>query len=331
MKILKRIIIWLLVLIALLIGVAYLLPETYHVERTALIKSDKTILFDMVCNFDNWELWTPWSYEDDTTAVDENIGNCEIGAVHRWDGEEMGKGEMKITKLVPLKYLEWELGFEGYSQKMTISMTFDKDGEYRVVKWAAKGDLGYNPLYRYYGLMIDSKLGGDLELGLQQLKELCEQLPDYPGIKVVEVTSMPAISVKDSVTVEGITPFMETYMPQLFMYAMRMEGQMTGHPYTMYYNWEPEGMILMEVGLPLVEPIEGEGVIQATNTPGGKAVKALHFGRYEDVAPVYEALEQYIKVMKMEIAGPPWEAYITDPSQEPDPQKWETLVYYPIK
>jgi len=331
MKVLKRIIIWLVVLIALLVGVAYLLPGSYHVERTTLIKADKTILYDMVCSFDNWELWTPWSADQDCTAVITNIGNCEVGAVHKWDGEKMGKGEMKVTKTVPLKMIEWELGFEGYSQKMTIRMTIDKEGDERLVTWTADGELGYNPVYRYYGLMIDSDLGKDFEDGLKNLKELCEELPYYPGIKVVEVTSTPAISVKDSVTVNEIGPFMELYMPQLYMYAMRKEGKMTGHPYSMCYNWDPEGKILMEVGLPLTEPIEGEGVFIATNTPGGKAVKALHFGPYEEVAPVYEALEQYIKVMKMEFAGPPWEVYITDPNEEPNPEKWETMVYFPIK
>ncbi len=331
MKILKRIIIWLLVLLVLLIGVAYLLPGSYHVERTKLINADKTILYDMICDFENWDLWTPWPEDKDSTAVIENIGSCEIGAVHRWDGEEMGKGEMKVTKMVPLKMIEWELGFEGHSQKMTINMTIEKEGDERLLTWTADGDLGYNPLYRYYGLMIDSDLGADFELGLENLKALCEALPYYPGIKVVEVASMPAISVKDSVTANEIGPFMETYMPMLFMYAMRKGGEMTAHPYSVCYNWDPEGMILMEVGLPLTEAIEGEGVIQATNTPGGKAVKALYFGAYEEIAPVYEALEQYIKVMKLENAGPPWEVYMTDPAMEPDTSRWQTYVYFPIK
>jgi len=331
MKILKRIIIWLLVLIALLIGVAYLLPSSYHVERTTLMKADKTILFDMVCDFNNWELWTPWSASMDSTVVIENIGKCEIGAVHKWDGKEMGKGEMKVTKIVPLKMMEWELGFEGVSQKMIINMTIEKEGGERLVTWTADGELGYNPLYRYYGLMIDSDLGKDFETGLQNLKELCEKLPDYPGIRDMEIASFPAISVKDSVKAKEIGTFLETYLPMLYMYAIRQGATPKGPPYAIYYNWDPEGMILMEAGIPLAEAIEGEDNIMAVQTPGGKVVKATHFGPYEETAKVYNALEQYISVMKFEKAGPPWEVYVTDPSKEANPAKWETFVYFPVK
>jgi len=89
MKILKKIIIWLIVLIALLVVVAYLLPKTYHVERSALIKAEKQIVFDMVCDFEKWDLWTPWTADSDSTAIIEYIGNCEVGALQRWDGEEI--------------------------------------------------------------------------------------------------------------------------------------------------------------------------------------------------------------------------------------------------
>jgi len=125
--------------------------------------------------------------------------------------------------------------------------------------------------------------------------------------------------------------FMETYFPQLYMYAMRMEATMSGHPYSIYYNWDPEGMILVEAGIPLATGIEGEDVIQASSTPGGKAVKAVYMGPYEKMAVVYEALEQYIKVMQLEPLGLAYEVYITDPQKEPDPAKWETHVYFPLK
>ena len=331
MKTLKRIIIWLLVIIVLLVGVAYLLPGSYKVERSTLIKADRGMVFNMVCDFDNMELWTPWSLDMDTTVVFENIGSCEVGAVHKWDGEEMGKGKMMITELISGEKIVWELGFEGYSQKMLAGMTFEPEGDEWLVTWTASGDLGYNPIYRYYGLMIDSDLGLDYENGLENLKTLCEGLPDYPGIEVTTIASMPALSVKDSVKATDIGVFLETYFPQLYMYTIRQGGTPTGHPYAVYYSWDPEGLILMEAGIPLTEALEGEGVMMATKTPGGKVVKAVYYGPYEETAKVYNALEQYMNVLKIEKAGPPWEVYVTDPMQEPDPAKRETIIYFPVK
>ncbi|MDT8393533.1 MAG: GyrI-like domain-containing protein [Bacteroidales bacterium] len=331
MKILKRIIIWLVVLIALLIGVAYLLPRTYHVERTVLIKGQRDMIFSMVCDSQNWEYWTPWSTEMDSTVEEEFIGNCEVGAIHRWEGEEMGKGEMMITEIVPYRKIVWQLGFEGFSEKMSMGMTFNKDEDGYVVTWTADGNLGYNPLYRYYGLMIDSDLGADYDKGLHQLKKVCEALPDYPGIKVGEVEPMPAISIKDSVTMEEFEAFLENSYKLLYMYAIRNDAEFKGHPYTIYYNWAPEAKTLIEAGVPLAVSINGEDIIMSVMSPGGKVVKAVHRGAYEDVGKVHDAIAQYMSVLGLESAGAPWEAYITDPAQEPDTSKWETIVYYPIK
>lgn len=331
MKLLKKIVIWLVVLIALLVVVAYLLPGSYHVERSILIKADKNVAYDMVCDFEKWDLWTPWSAESDTTVVIENIGNCEIGAVQKWDGEEMGKGELKLIELDPANMLKWEMGFEGFSEKMIMGMTFMQEGDDILLSWTGDGELGYNPLYRYMGLMIDSDLGADYELGLENLKTLCESLPDYPGITYALLESGPAISVKDSVPMADLGTFMETYMPMLYMYTIRQGGKMAGPPYSIYYNWDPDGLILVECGIPLEEAIAGEEVIQTAETPGGKAVKGIYYGPYEDMAVVYEAMEQYMTVMKLEPIGLAYEVYVTDPSEEPDPGKWETHIYFPIK
>jgi hypothetical protein len=65
-------------------------------------------------------------------------------------------------------------------------------------------------------------------------------------------------------------------------------------------------------------------------SPGGKVVRASHTGPYEESGAAHEAINRYIMVLKMEFAGAPWEVYITDPSEEPDPQKWETIIYYPV-
>jgi AraC family transcriptional regulator len=145
------------------------------------------------------------------------------------------------------------------------------------------------------------------------------------------LTPYPAIAVKDSVTYEELASFMEIYMPQLFMYAIRQGGEIAAPPYSIYYNWDPEGLILVECGVPLEEAIGGDGTFMPTETPGGKAVKAVHMGPYEELVNTYEALEQYMKVMKYEPLGLAYEVYVNDPSEEPNPAKWETHIYFPIK
>jgi len=66
-------------------------------------------------------------------------------------------------------------------------------------------------------------------------------------------------------------------------------------------------------------------------TPGGKALKAVHMGAYDKMMPVYEDLDRYVANKKLEMNGAPWEVYVTDPTVEKDTAKWITEIYYPVK
>jgi AraC family transcriptional regulator len=43
------------------------------------------------------------------------------------------------------------------------------------------------------------------------------------------------------------------------------------------------------------------------------------------------AIDAYLNKNKLNIAGAPWEVYVTDPGVEPDSSKWYTQVIYPIQ
>ncbi len=70
---LKKVLIGLLVIIALVIGGAYLVPGDVQVERSATFKDAKVeTVFKMVNNLKNWEKWSPWAQR----AIKED-GNIE--------------------------------------------------------------------------------------------------------------------------------------------------------------------------------------------------------------------------------------------------------------
>ena len=171
MKILKRIIIGVLVIIALVVIVAYLLPRTYSVERSILINTNDSTAFYMACSMKNGDFWE----EKSPPTVDyETFGGCEIGAIQRWEGESMRNGEMILTEMVPLKKLRWDVMFEGVSEITSYVVTIEKEGEGVLVSWTIEGDLGYDPQLRYLGLMMEDMWEPELDKGLQNLKRLCE-------------------------------------------------------------------------------------------------------------------------------------------------------------
>ena len=98
-----------------------------------------------------------------------------------------------------------------------------------------------------------------------------------------------------------------------------------GPPFVIYYNMEMENLEV-EFGFPVEKGIEGDGSIQATRTPSGKAVGALSIGPYEEAGPVYDALMKCVRDNGLEANGVAYEIYLNDPAETP-PEQLKTRVY----
>jgi AraC family transcriptional regulator len=114
-----------------------------------------------------------------------------------------------------------------------------------------------------------------------------------------------------------------------FPYAQRIGAAIAGHPFTRYVSTGP-GLYSIEVGVPLAAPAPGEGDVEAGFLPAGPVAIAVHAGPYEQLSETYAALERWIEANGLRTAGPPWERYITDPGEHPDPANWRTDVCWPL-
>ena len=103
-----------------------------------------------------------------------------------------------------------------------------------------------------------------------------------------------------------------------------------GPPYTRYPSMGP-GLITIEAGMPLASAGRGEGDVEAGELPAGPAVVAMHGGPYDQLSETYAAMERWAAEQGLRLAGAPWESYITDPADHPDPAAWRTEVYWPLE
>jgi len=115
-----------------------------------------------------------------------------------------------------------------------------------------------------------------------------------------------------------------------FPYAMRIGLAIAGRPLTRYLSTGP-GLYEIEVGMPVSPAGPGEGDVQAGSLPGGPVAVAVHAGPYDQLTEAYAALERWIEANGFRIGGAPWESYITDPADHPDPADWRTEVYWPLE
>ena len=69
----------------------------------------------------------------------------------------------------------------------------------------------------------------------------------------------------------------------------------------------------------------------AVELPGGAAAVAIHEGAYDTLPDTHAAIERWLDANGLTSAGAPWETYLTDPGEVPDPKDWRTEVVYPLR
>lgn len=177
MKLLLRLLGGLAVLLFLLIAVAYLLPRTYRIERSIVINAPAGQVFAQFGDLRAWKNWGAWQERDPAMKLTYAEPSTGVGAWSAWESRTEGNGRMTITGFEPGVRISYRLEFPDMGTASTGAMEIrPSDGGVKVV-WSDAGDLGLNPLFRWFGLFLDRLIGRDFELGLAKMKSLVEAAP----------------------------------------------------------------------------------------------------------------------------------------------------------
>ena len=114
-----------------------------------------------------------------------------------------------------------------------------------------------------------------------------------------------------------------------YPYAMQTGVPLAGRPFTRYLSTGP-GLFTIESGCVLAAAAPGSGEVEAATLPGGSAAVAMHGGSYDTLGETYAEMERWMEKNGMRPGGAPWESYITDPAEHPDPADWRTEIYWPL-
>jgi effector-binding domain-containing protein len=333
MKTFRKILLWLLAIVAVLVVIAFLIPGNYKVERSVYIKADKMLVYNLCCDMSQWKVWTTWTKERDSTAVFELVGPaCQVGTMQKWDGKKMGNGQMTITELQPGQLIAYDLEFQNGKYQSKGEMIFEQTGDSLKVTWIDSGKLGYNPISRYFGLFMDRMMGPDFEKGLAKLKMIAEERTNWPRIEVTKLDAATVILVRDSAGPKDYEKVMGTGFGELMGFVKANKLASSGYPFAIYHRWDSATQFsVFDMGIVVDKTAPAKGRVRVENLPDQKVVMAYYFGAYDKTYSAYTALDKYVKQEGLEEAGGPVEFYVTDPMTEKDTLKWETRIAFPIK
>jgi hypothetical protein len=174
MRYLKSILIALVATLAILFGVSFFLPSHYTIEKKMVIQADPEKIYNQVCDLHQWHNWSAWNERKYNSIELFYEGQPkEIGSTMKWkaDGDE---GKVTLTGLVPFQSTLFNVTME---ESWVAQGKFDlvKKEVGTEVKWIMKGDVGNNFIGRYFVLFADQFISSDMQIGLENLKKICEK------------------------------------------------------------------------------------------------------------------------------------------------------------
>jgi effector-binding domain-containing protein len=157
-----------------------------------------------------------------------------------------------------------------------------------------------------------------------------------------EVTQRPAqpyVGMTGRVTMATINRIADL-MPPVFAFLAKRGITPVDPPFWKYNVIDMERELEIEIGVPVAEPVDGEGDVHAGVLPAGRYVTVTHIGHPNELERVTGELLRWAGEQGLRFdhadspAGDTWasriEIYKSDPDQEPDMTKWETELAFKL-
>jgi effector-binding domain-containing protein len=156
--------------------------------------------------------------------------------------------------------------------------------------------------------------------------------------QIQERAAQPYAAISMTVTMGSISGAVDEAFPELFGWLARSSIAPGGPPLIRYLVIDMDAELQIELAVPVSEPVAASGRIQPGTLPGGRYAALRHAGPYDGLIASNAALQRWADSHGLTFdtwetaAGTAWrsraEHYLTDPSKEPDPAKWEVDVAY---
>lgn len=151
-------------------------PDSFRIERTALINAPADRIFPLIADMETMNSWNPFNRREAGSTGSCSGPKSGVGAMFVFDGPRSGTGTIEITdarvpSLVTMRLL--------MSKPMVaanhIEFRLEPDGAGTRVAWSMDGACD-RLLAKLIGLVMsmDSMVGREFETGLARLKSIAE-------------------------------------------------------------------------------------------------------------------------------------------------------------
>ena len=171
----KRTALALVAIVVLLLGIGLILPSTFKVQRSIDVAAALDRIYPLIADPREWKKWSAWNARDPAMQIVYSGPPSGSGAKWSWQSKSEGTGEMTFTAAVPNEHVGYALYFPDFGMRSAGELQLQPIGPGTRVTWTNEGDVGANPINRYFAQAMDRLVGPDFEAGLKSLKAIAER------------------------------------------------------------------------------------------------------------------------------------------------------------
>ncbi len=151
-----------------------LFPDKFGAQRSRVIAAPAEKIYPLLADPREWKRWSPWFDADPSMQMSFSGPEKGEGAKWSWESKTEGGGSMKFEKAQENRLLSYSMVFSsGTPARGSFELTPIAPNQTKV-QWRFEGDAGWNPLARWFGLLMDKMVGPYFEKGLSKLASQVE-------------------------------------------------------------------------------------------------------------------------------------------------------------
>lgn len=178
MGLIKKILVILILIVAIVLTAAYFMPKNYAVEREITINKPVDSVFNYVKSLKNQNEFSVWANIDPKMKITYTGTDGAVGSKSAWESDvkEVGAGEQEITKITEGQRIDFALRFKKPMEDTAVGFmsTETVAGNQTKVKWGISGVIPYPMNIMLPMMKMDQMIGNDLQKGLENLKTKLE-------------------------------------------------------------------------------------------------------------------------------------------------------------
>lgn len=308
----------------------------YEIEKSKVIKAQRSVIFNYVNDYRNWEDFGIWKEEDPSmifTYSDTTIGK---GASYSWKGKF---GDGKTTTL-------FEKENDSIAQKVVFSgnegtsyFTFKDTTGGTKVTWHSKGTLKFmDKVYATFKGGAEKMIGNMFEKTLAKLDKVISYEISTYDIKVeglVQKSGSIYFQQKLTCKISEVQKNVNLVLQSMNLFFKENGITMTGSPFVLYNSYDViNDKASFSVCLPMKEEIytaEGSDYTSG-QIESFQALKTTLKGDYSHIKEAWEKARTHARKNNLteNTSGKRIEVYVVSANQVKNPSKWVTDIYLPV-